>query len=142
MEPQNPQNPQNDPETYPIIGAAIEVHRTLGPGFLEAVYQAALRRELAAQGVPARREAEIPVFYKGERLEVGYRADFICEPGIIVELKAQRSVGAVEDAQVLNYLRAAGLQKGLLLNFGEPYLRIRRYVNSELVSVGSAGSVV
>jgi GxxExxY protein len=142
VEPQNAQNPQNDPDTYLILGAAIEVHRTLGPGFLEAVYQAALRKEFNARGILARREAEIPVFYKGERLEVGYRADFLCEPGIIVELKAQRSVGAIEDAQVLNYLRAAGLRKGLLLNFGEPYLRIRRYVNGDLVSVSSVGSVV
>ena len=142
MEPQNAQKPQNDPETAPIIGAAIEVHRTLGPGFLEAVYQAALARELVRRGILHAREVPMPVHYKGELLEVGYRADFICDPNIIVELKAIREVGPVEDAQVLNYLLVSGYPKGLLLNFGEPLLRIKRYVNGRGASVRSAVSVV
>jgi GxxExxY protein len=86
----------------------MEVHRNLGTGFLEAVYQDALALELAASGMPFQRERELPVFYKGQRLNAGYRADFICYEAVVVELKALSNIGGVEEAQVLNYLKATG----------------------------------
>jgi GxxExxY protein len=118
---------ERDPRTYAIIGAAMEVHRRLGRGFLEAVYQAALARELTARGIPFRREVELPVFYRGEPLEAKYRVDFICYDDVIVELKASASVTAADEAQLINYLRAGSKTVGLLLHFGGPSLEHRRY---------------
>ena len=120
----------NDPETYAIIGAAMAVHAELGHGFLEPVYQAALEQEFLALGIPFRREAEIPVLYKGMPLEVSYRADFVCFDRVIVELKALQKLSGVEEAQVLNYLKATGLGRGLLINFGAPSLQHKRFVSS------------
>jgi GxxExxY protein len=117
-----------DGQTYDIIGAAFQVHRVLGPGFLEAVYQEALSIELAERAIPFSSEAEVPVFYKGKSLKTFYRADFVCHGSIIVELKAISKLGDIEMAQVLNYLRATGFQKGLLFNFGAPSLEKRRLV--------------
>jgi GxxExxY protein len=117
-----------DPETYAIIGAAIEVHRRLGHGFLEPVYQDALAMELADRGVPFEREAQIPVSYKGRPLSAAYRADFICYGSIIVELKALSAIGGVEDSQVINYLKATGYRRGLLFNFGKTRLESKRLV--------------
>ena len=108
------------------MAAAIRVHSLLKPGFLEAVYAAALAVEFRRRGIDFEREAPMPVDYDGERLPVGYRVDFLVG-GVIVELKAQRAVGAIEAAQVLNYLRAAGGGVGLLLNFGEPVRGIRHF---------------
>jgi GxxExxY protein len=129
-----------DPRTHAVIGAAMEVHGTLGPGFLEAVYQEALAVELETRGIPFRREMELPVVYKGHSLKTTYRADFICFENIIVELKAMVKVGAVEEAQILNYLKATGHEVGLLINFGEPRLSFRRFANSK--SASSATSAV
>ena len=117
-----------DGQTYDIIGAAFEVHRRLGPGFLEAVYQEAFSIELAERGIPFSREVEIPIFYKGKELQTGYRSDFICHSSIVVELKAISTLGDYEMAQVLNYLRATRFQKGLLSNFGAQSLEKRRLV--------------
>ena len=100
-----------DGQTYGIIGAAFEVHKRLGPGFLEAVYQEALSIELAERGIPFSREAEIPIFYKGKELQTCYRSDFVCHASIIVELKAISKLGDIEMAQVLNYLRATGSKR-------------------------------
>jgi GxxExxY protein len=117
-----------DGQTYGIIGAAFDVHKILGPGFLEAVYKEALSFELVARGIPSCGEAEVPVFYKGNRLKTSYRADFVCYYSIIVELKAISKLGDIETAQVLNYLRATGFEKALLFNFGALSLEKRRLV--------------
>lgn len=119
---------QRDPETYAIIGAAMEVHRELGHGFLEGVYQEALAIEFRCRDIPFEREVVLLITYKGEPLPCSYRADFICFDDVIVELKAVRTASGTEEAQVLNYLKATGKQRGLLLNFGAPSLEYKRFV--------------
>ena len=118
---------KTDKQTYAIIGAAMAVHRELGHGFLEAVYQAALAREFSLQGIPFKREVRLPVSYRGEVI-AEYQADFICFGEVIVELKALQKLTGVEESQVINYLKATGLQRGLLLNFGAPSLQHKRLV--------------
>lgn len=119
----------HDPQTYAIIGAAIEVHRHLGHGFLEAVYQDALAEELSAREIPFVREQPLRIAYKGKVLPSAYRADFVVYGEIIVETKALSTVlGGNEDAQILNYLRATGYERGLLLNFGGLRLESKRRV--------------
>jgi len=120
-----------DPRTYAIIGAAMEVDRELGCGFLEAVYQEALAAELALRSVPHRREVALPVHYKGQRLNTAYRADFICFDSVIVEVKAISKLGGTEQAQLINYLKATGHEIGLLLNFGAGPLEYERLAHSE-----------
>ena len=120
----------NDPQTFAIIGAAMEVHRELGSGFLEVVYQDALQHELRLRNIPFVHEHSIPIAYKGIALSSLYRADFLCFDRIVVELKAQKSIGEVEDAQVLHYLKATSLKRALLINFGAPSLQFKRLVRS------------
>jgi GxxExxY protein len=120
---------EKDPRTYAIIGAAMEVHRQLGPGFLEAVYQEALAVELTERGVPYAREVELPILYKGVRLHTAYRADFICFGEIIVELKALHALSVIEHAQLINYLKATQMCIGLLLNFGASSLEYKRFAH-------------
>ena len=105
-----------------IIGAAIEVHRHLGPGLLESVYQAALDYELRLAGIKSEREVPIPVVYKGLILEVGFRADIIVEDRIIIELKATDGISKLHKKQLLTYLKAANMRLGLLFNFNETTL--------------------
>jgi GxxExxY protein len=129
----SPEMDKRDPRTYAIIGAAFEVHKTLGGGFLEAVYGDALAVEFTQRQIPFQREVELPILYKGSRLATLYRADFICFEDVIVELKAVSRTTSVEEAQVINYLKATGLEIGLLLNFGPKSLEHRRFVNSKSV---------
>ncbi len=119
-----------DPDTYAIIGAAMEVHRVLGCGYSEPVYQEALAIEFQARNIPFNREVPIPITYKGQTLNTGFRADFICFNRVIVELKALARLGPNEDAQILNYLKATALPVGLLVNFGARSLESRRMVGS------------
>ena len=105
-------------ETNAVTGAAIEVHRALGPGFLENVYQEAMKRELTARNIPFESEVPLDINYKGQPLTQKYYADLICFGQIIVELKALNQLSGKEDAQLLNYLKATGLTVGLLFNFG------------------------
>ena len=115
--------------TYKIIGAAMEVHNTLGPGFLEAVYEAALAYELQRLGLSFERQKVLPVYYKG--MIIGeYRADFVVENSVIIEIKAQKGLTAIDEAQLINYLKATGMQVGLLLNFGAKSLQHERRVVS------------
>lgn len=115
-----------EPESHAVIGAALEVHRRLGPGFLEAVYHEALVEEFSLAGVPFEHEVAMPIEYRGRILRTVYRADFVCFGRFIVELKAQTQMGRPEEAQVVNYLRASGLRVGFLLNFASSVLQIRR----------------
>lgn len=116
----------DDPRTYEIIGAAMEVHRELGPGFAEPVYQAALTNEFARRDIPFAREVPMRVEYKGDRLEVKYCADFVCHDEIIVELKALPAITGWQYAQVRNYLHVSRKELGLILNFGCKKLQYRR----------------
>lgn len=119
---------ESDPRTYSIIGAAMEVHRQSGCGFLEPVYQAALAIEFAKRTIPFRSEVKLPVFYKEVQLDTLYRVDFVCFAEVVVELKALARMSGTEEAQVINYLKASGLSTGLLLNFGVRSLDHRRFV--------------
>ena len=116
-----------DAETYAIIGAAMRVHRGLGAGFLEAVYQEALALVLDQAGIPCQREVPVRIRFEGQTLRTAYRADFVCFDRVLVEVKALRKLPGAETAQVLNYLKASGLDRALLLNFGAASLEYRRY---------------
>jgi GxxExxY protein len=123
---------ERDEQTSAILGAAVEVHRTLGRGFLEAVYQRALSVELDERRIPYVTQAPVAVRYKEQELGCGYRADVICYPDedpVLLELKALKRFTDVERAQLLHYLRASRIRRGLLLNFGADVLEIQRMVN-------------
>jgi GxxExxY protein len=117
-----------DERTYKIIGCAMEVHKELGCGFLEAVYQEALGREFADQGIPFKSQPVIQIAYKGKPLNKTYQPDFVCFEEVILEIKAVSSLSGVEEAQVINYLKATGLEVGLLINFGARSLEHKRFV--------------
>ncbi len=106
-----------------VIGAAIEVHRVLGPGLLESVYSKCLRIELDALGLRTQREVSVPIRYRGTRVDAAYRIDLLIEKTLIVEVKSTARDDPVFRAQLLTYLKLTGLRTGLLLNFGRPTLR-------------------
>jgi GxxExxY protein len=120
--------------TEKVLGAAIEVHRWLGPGLLESSYEACLGRELELRGIRFERQVDLPIDYKGLAVKGGYRVDLLIEQVLIVEIKAVEEILPVHQAQLLTYLRLAGKPVGLLLNFNVPVLRqgIRRLVNNYL----------
>ncbi len=116
-------------ESYQLQGAVFEVYREMGCGFLEAVYQECLERELARRRIPFAARQELKLYYKGEALRQTYVPDFICYDSIIVELKALAATTGAHRAQVLNYLKATGLRLGLLVNFGgHPKATVERVV--------------
>jgi GxxExxY protein len=109
----------------------MEVHRQLGPGFLEAAYREALKLEFSHLCIPFRAEVHLQILYKGTPLRTHYRADFIGYDSVLLEVKAMRNLTAVELAQVLNYLKASELHRALLLNFGARALEYRRFALGE-----------
>ena len=113
-----------------VIGAAIEVHRQLGPGLLESAYEECLARELILRGISYERQKAVPVVYKGVKLECGYRIDLLVERRIVVELKSIEEIAAIHEAVVLTYLKLSGNTIGLLINFHVAVLKdgIRRYI--------------
>ncbi|HUW20506.1 MAG TPA: GxxExxY protein [Sedimentisphaerales bacterium] len=118
--------------TGEIIGAAMEVHNQLGPGFLESVYEGALTVELELRGIKFQKQTELPVFYKARNVKQ-FVCDFIVEDKIIVELKAIKQIGEIEKLQVINYLKASGYEIGLLFNFGNKSLEWKRLINTRAI---------
>ena len=118
-------------ESYEIVGACMEVHNNLGPGFLESVYQEALAREFLERKIPFLEQWGIDVYYKGEKLEKKFFADFICYGEIIIEIKAMEGFVPEHEAQLINYLKATQKPLGLLVNFGAEKLQYRRFANTK-----------
>ncbi len=116
-------------ESYLIIGACMEVHRELGPGFLEAVYQEALAIEFKRKGIPFKQEVKLEITYKGQTLSKYYEADFVCYNKIILETKAINELTGGHESQVLNYLKATKFKLGLLVNFGAESLEYKRLIH-------------
>lgn len=110
--------------SYLAIGAAIEVHKILGPGLLESVYEICLCSEFIDRGMNFQKQVSLPVLYKGKLLDCGYRLDFIIDNRVIIELKSVEKLLPVHDAQLLTYLKLANLKTGLLINFNVPYLNV------------------
>ncbi|MGD8229493.1 MAG: GxxExxY protein [Desulfobacteraceae bacterium] len=118
----------HDRRTFRIIGSALEVHKELGCGFLEVVYHEALGREFTTQEIPFRSQPVLQIFYKGRPLNKIYQPDFICYDKVVVEIKAISNLSGMEEAQIINYLKASRLETGLLLNFGSKSLQYKRFV--------------
>ena len=116
--------------TGEVIGAAIEVHRILGPGLLESIYEECLCIEFDKRKIPYQRQKEIPIEYKGTKLDSAHRVDIIVANNLIVELKACDSIQPIHEAQVLTYLKLTGIKVGLLINFNVPLLKegIKRFI--------------
>ena len=114
-----------------VLDGAFEVHRTLGPGLLESVYEMALMQELRSRGLKVRRQIPIPISYKGEKLDIGFRIDLLVEDCLLVELKSVEQIHIVHRRQVLTYLRVLDYRIGLLLNFGAAWMKdgIVRIIN-------------
>ena len=118
-------------EVYRIVGAAMEVSNQLGCGFLEAVYQEALEIEFDERQIPYMPQKRIEISYKGHVLKKEYIADFLCHNQIVIEIKAIKAITGIEEAQILNYLKATNLPLGLIVNFGTPQLEWKRYANTK-----------
>ena len=117
-------------EYYAIVGAAMEVHRQLGPGLSEAIYHEAMLLELQARNIPFETEKELNIFYKGQQLKKTYKADIYCYDKIIVELKACEDLITDHEAQIINYLKITGCKLGILINFGTQVMQHLRYANT------------
>lgn len=127
--------------TEKIIGSAIEIHKTIGPGLLESAYDECLAHELKLRGLAFERQVHLPVSYKAIKLDCGYRLDFLVEKSVVVELKAVDALHPIHEAQVLTYLKLGGWTVGLLINFNVPVLKdgIKRLVhNYHDISASSA----
>jgi GxxExxY protein len=135
------QAPIEDDRTYAVIGAAMQVHRELGRGFLEPVYQEALAAEFSVRAISHRREVELPVHYRGVVLATRYRVDFLCFDDLVVEIKALSRLTSTEESQLLNYLAASRMPKGLLINFGAGSLQFKRFVRPQDGVVQSMSSI-
>lgn len=116
--------------TEAVIGAAIEVHRHLGPGLLESAYEECLCQELKLRNIPFKRQVPLPINYKGLQLDCSYRIDLLVNDELVIELKAMDAILPIHEAQVITYMRLGGWKVGLLLNFGLPMLKqgIKRLV--------------
>jgi GxxExxY protein len=116
--------------TERIIGAAIEVHKELGPGLLESAYEECLCRELLARGIHFERQRELPITYKGEAVDCGYRLDLVIDGEVVVELKAVEAISKLHEAQLLTYMKLGGYRIGMLINFNVPLLKdgIKRHI--------------
>jgi GxxExxY protein len=128
MAPMDPDANRRDEQTFAVIGSAMAVHGELGYGFLEAVYGEALEREFLERNIPFQKQVGLPVIYRGRPLTSSYRADFVCFSSLLIEIKALRKLSGLEEAQVINYLKASGLNRAILLNFGAPSLEYKRLV--------------
>ena len=120
---------KRDEQTYAVIGAAMAVHRELGSGFLESAYGDALELEFEDRTIPYEREKLINIFYKDRPLKTYYKADFICFGSLIVELKTVDAIADIHKAQLIHYLKATRINKGLLINFKSKSLQYERFVN-------------
>ena len=128
--------------THAVIGAAIEVHRQLGPGLLESAYLECLCRELVLRGIPFERERPLPLEYKGIHLECGYRLDLLVAGCVVVEVKSVEALAPVHDAQLLTYLKLGGWRVGLLINFNVAVLKNgihRKILGYELAQAAAPG---
>ena len=127
-------------ETHNIIGEAMEVHRRMGPGFLEAVYQECLSLEFKMQDIPFVGQPRVQLEYRGHKLQKEYVPDFVCYENVIGEIKAAKKCGDVDRAQVINALKSSSKPVGLLMNFGESSLYWKRFANTRNESAKSGGS--
>jgi GxxExxY protein len=118
-------------EGFKIIGCFYAVYNTLGPGFLESVYQEALEKEFIKSNIPYKKEQKVEVFYDDDKLKKYFKADFICYENIIVEVKAQKFITASDIDQVINYLNATKLKLAYLVNFGAPKIYFKRLINTD-----------
>lgn len=126
-----------DPQTYAIIGAAMEVHKELGPGFLESVYHEALKFEFACKNIPYEHEKMLNIYYKNNPIDKYFICDFLCYENIIVELKAVDKLTPIDEAQIINYLKISGSNRGLLFNFAEVSLKYKRFILSDSTDVNN-----
>ena len=126
---ENTESTEKDPLTAKVIGCAIEVHRTLGPGLLESTYEQCLAHEMSLQGMRFQVQAPMPVYYKKVNLDCGYRIDMLVEDFLVVELKAVEHITALHQAQILTYMKLAEAPVGLIINFNNTLLKngIKRF---------------
>ena len=125
----NLQKKYRDEQTFAVIGAAMAVHRELGPGFLESAYGDALEMEFMERNIPFEREKLIHIYYKGKPIKTYYQADFVCFGNLVLELKTVDAIADIYKAQLIHYLKATKTNKGLLINFKSKSLQYERFVN-------------